>query len=172
MGETDCGGNWVLFWWVGPCSLNLLSNFLLMGGAVFPPYCLTWDQTMEAIMKIHYLLPPGSWHTQGFFWALWASLTHMGFDSKCDFLTRASPFPLDMGYLFFGGIQHSPGASLVAQWVKSLPAAWESRVRSLVWEDALEKEMATHSSILAWRIPLSEEPGRLQFMGLQESDTT
>ena len=74
-----------------------------MGGAVFPPCCLTWDQTMEAIMKIHYLLPLGSWYTQGFVWALWASLTRMGFDSKCDFLTRASPFPLDVGYLFLVG---------------------------------------------------------------------
>ena len=46
------------------------------------------------------------------------------------------------------------------------------RVRSLGWEDALEKEMTTHSSILAWRIPWAEEPGRLQFMGSQESDMT
>ena len=44
-------------------------------------------------------------------------------------------------------------ASLVAQTVKSLPAMWETLVRSLGWEDPLEKEMATHSSILAWRIP-------------------
>jgi len=45
------------------------------------------------------------------------------------------------------------GASLVAQMVKSLPAKWETQVRSLGWEDLLEKEMATHSSILAWRTP-------------------
>ena len=45
------------------------------------------------------------------------------------------------------------GALLVAQMVKNLPAMWETRVRSLVWEDPLEKGMATHSSILAWRIP-------------------
>ena len=56
----------------------------------------------------------------------------------------------------------------VAQTVKRLPAMWETRVRFLGWEDPLEKEMATHSSIIAW----IEEPGRLQFMGLQESDTT
>ena len=55
------------------------------------------------------------------------------------------------------------GASLVAQRVKSLPAMWETPVRSLGWENSLEKEMATHSSILAWRIPWTEEPGRLQF---------
>ena len=45
-------GNWVLFWWAGPCSVNLQSNFLLMGRAVFPPCCLTWDQTMVEVMKI------------------------------------------------------------------------------------------------------------------------
>ena len=49
---------------------------------------------------------------------------------------------------------------------------WETRVRSLGQEDPLEEETATHSHILAWRIPRTEEPGRLQSMGLQESDTT
>ena len=57
--------------------------------------------------------------------------------------------------------------SLVAQRVKHLPAMLETRVRSLGQEDPLEKEMATHSSILAWRIPWMEEPGRLQPMGSQ-----
>ena len=57
--------------------------------------------------------------------------------------------------------------SLVAQTVKNLPAMQETQVRSLGWEDPLDKEMATHSSILAWRIPWKEEPGRLQSMGLQ-----
>ena len=51
--------------------------------------------------------------------------------------------------------------SLVAQMVKYLPTMWETRVRSLGWEDPLEKEMATHSSTLAWRIPWMEEPGGL-----------
>ena len=55
--------------------------------------------------------------------------------------------------------------------VKNPPAMQETGVQSLGWEDPLEKEMATHSSILAWRIPWSEEPGRLQSMGSQESDT-
>ena len=53
------------------------------------------------------------------------------------------------------------GASLVAQMVKNLPAVQETRVRSLGGEDLLEKEMATHSRILAWRIPWTEEPGGL-----------
>ena len=58
-------------------------------------------------------------------------------------------------------------ASLVAQMVKNLPAMWETQVQSLGREDNLEKEVATHSSILAWRITWTEEPGRLQFMGSQ-----
>ena len=57
--------------------------------------------------------------------------------------------------------------SLVAQRLKRLPAMQETQVRSLGWEDPLEKEMETHSSILAWRIPWMEEPGRLQPTGLQ-----
>ena len=61
--------------------------------------------------------------------------------------------------------------------VKCLPARRETWVQSLVWEDPLEKEMATHSSTLAWKIPRTEEPGRLQSMGSQrvgheESDTS
>ena len=57
--------------------------------------------------------------------------------------------------------------SLVAQPVKHLPTMRETRVQSLGWEDLLEKEMAPYSSILAWKIPWMEEPGRLQSMGLQ-----
>ena len=53
-------------------------------------------------------------------------------------------------------------ASLVAQLVKNLPAMWETWVQSLGWEDPLEKEMATHYSIHACRMPWTEEPGRLQ----------
>ena len=64
------------------------------------------------------------------------------------------------------------GASLVAQRLKHLPAMWETWVRSLGWEDPLEKEMATHSSILAWRIPWTEELDGLQSTGRKESDTT
>ena len=63
-------------------------------------------------------------------------------------------------------------ASLVAQRLKRLPTVWETQVRSLGQEDPLEKEMATHSSTLAWRIPWREEPGRLQSMGHKESDMT
>ena len=55
----------------------------------------------------------------------------------------------------------------MAQTVKRLPTIWETQVQSLGWEDPLEKEMATHSSILAWKIPQMEKPGRLQSMGSQ-----
>ena len=58
-------------------------------------------------------------------------------------------------------------APLVAHTVKRLSTMWETRVRSLGREDPLEKEMATHSSTLAWRIPWREETGRLQSMGSQ-----
>ena len=58
-------------------------------------------------------------------------------------------------------------ASLVAQTVKNLPSMQKTWVPSLGWEDPLQKGMATHSSILAWKIPWTEEPGRLQPMGSQ-----
>ena len=58
-------------------------------------------------------------------------------------------------------------AKMVAQMVKNPPAVWETQVQSLGQEDLLEKEMATHSSILAWRIPWTEDPGRLQSIGSQ-----
>ena len=56
---------------------------------------------------------------------------------------------------------------MVAQMVKSLPAVQENQVRSLDQEDSLEKEMATHSSILVWKIPWVEQPGQLQSVGSQ-----
>ena len=58
-------------------------------------------------------------------------------------------------------------ASVVTQMVKNLPAVQKTQVQSLGWEDPLEKEMPTHSSILAWKIPWTEEPDRLQSMGSQ-----
>ena len=66
-----------------------------------------------------------------------------------------------LSYPYYGNM-----TSLVAQTVKRLPTMWETWVRSPGWEDALEKEMAPHSSTLAWKISW-EEPGRLQFMGSQ-----
>ena len=60
----------------------------------------------------------------------------------------------------------------MSQILMNLPAVWETWVQFLSQKDRLEKEMATQSSILTWRIPWTEEPGGLQFMGSQESDMT
>ena len=62
-------------------------------------------------------------------------------------------------------------ASLAAQRVKHLPAVWETWIQSLGQEDPLEKEMATHSGTLAWKIPWMEKPGRLQSMGVTKNWT-
>ena len=69
--------------------------------------------------------------------------------------------------LYFREKPHKDWASLVAQMVKNLSAMQVTWVQSLGWEDPLEKGMATHSSILAWRILWTVKPGRLQSMGLQ-----
>ena len=71
-----------------------------------------------------------------------------------------------------GSPQHLGGASLVTQTLKNLFAMQETQVRSLGREDPLEKGMTTHSSILAWRIPRTEEPDGLQSMSLKASDMT
>ena len=65
------------------------------------------------------------------------------------------------------GTRDTGRTSLVVQTVKRLPTMQETQVRSLGWEDPLEKEMATHSSTLAWKIPWMEESGRLQSIGSQ-----
>ena len=67
-----------------------------------------------------------------------------------------------------GGDICIPRASLIAQLVNHLPAMQETWVQFLSWQDPLEKEMATHSNILTWKILWTEEPGRLQSMRLQE----
>ena len=67
---------------------------------------------------------------------------------------------------------HDLWTSLVAQALNNLSAMQETRVQILGREDPLEKEMTSHSGILAWKIPWTEEPGRLQSMGSQESDAT
>ena len=76
--------------------------------------------------------------------------------------------------LFHGGgdsIFETKGTSLVAQMVKNLPAKQETWVRSLSQDDCLEKGLATHSSILAWRIPCTEEPAGYSTWGCKELDT-
>ena len=72
-------------------------------------------------------------------------------------------------YLYSFRVMTSLEAQMVKM-VKNLPAMQETWLQSLGWDDLLEKETAIHSSFLAWKIPWSEEPGRLQSMGSQESD--
>ena len=87
-----------------------------------------------------------------------------------DFSSSIQPFLNSCGkaFLFLKSQLFSLlGASLVAQLVKCLPAMLMTQVQSLGREDPVEKEMPTHSSTLAWKIPWTEEPGRLQSMGLQ-----
>ena len=88
--------------------------------------------------------------------------------SYCFLDTHLASIQADMGNTL------SParmGASLVAQMVKKLPAMQETQLQSLGQKDPLKKGVATHSSILTWRIPWTEEPGGLQSMGHKESDT-
>ena len=70
-------------------------------------------------------------------------------------------------YLYYVIVLITQLSSLVALMVKHLPTVWQTQVRSVDQEDLQEKEMAPHSSILAWKIPWMEQPGRLQSMGLQ-----
>ena len=75
--------------------------------------------------------------------------------------------PVNVSFVKIHQAMHMVRTSLVAQTVKRLSTMRETWVQSLGWEDALEKEMAIHSSTLAWKIPWTEEPGRLQSMGSQ-----
>ena len=79
----------------------------------------------------------------------------------------SSPVSCSVSFQQIGFSSYPIEASMVTQMVENLPAMQETQVRGLGQEDPLEKGVATHSSILAWGIPWTEEPGRLQFMGLQ-----
>ena len=111
---------------------------------------------------------------------------HAGFTDKCTHFSSQSLVPTTT--LFTHVYWESQGqmkffmatslcnwfphvASLVGQGVKNLPAMQKTRVRSLGQEDPLEKEMATHSSILAWRIPWTEEPGQATVHGVAKNQT-
>ena len=115
-----------------------------------------------------FLPHPALWSTQ------YSGINYLSFrcprerSSPSAVFTQNSVFLEAWGILeYLNGGLHCSRASLVAQMVKNLPAMQESLVRSLGQEDPLQKEMATHSSILAWRIPWTEEPGGLQPMGSQ-----
>ena len=86
------------------------------------------------------------------------------------YIGRQVPLPLHyllMSTVLFWRLYTFKWASLVAQMVKNLPAVWETWIQCLGWEDPLEKETATHSSVLASEIPWTEEPGRLQLVESQ-----
>ena len=108
------------------------------------------------------------WESQGR-GAWWAAIYGVAQGrTQLKWLSNSSSGSVYISVLLSQFVPPSPSAtSLVAQMVKHLPAIRETWVRSLCWEDLLEKEMATHSSILAWRIPRTEEHGRLQSMGSQ-----
>ena len=93
----------------------------------------------------------------------WACVLEMPIKQLKEMLSRLL---IDI-WVWIGGRHYASWPSLVAQLVKNLPVMQETWVQSLGQEDPLENIMATHSSILAWRIPWTEEPGRLQSMGLQ-----
>ena len=82
-------------------------------------------------------------------------------------LTYFLKLTVRLTFFFLIGIYLLYRASLVAQTVKNLPAMQDTRIQSLGWEDTLEKEMATHSSILAWEMLWTEEAGRLQSVASQ-----
>ena len=94
-------------------------------------------------------------HSSILAWRIPWTIQSMGLQRQ----TRLSDFPIQH-------MQTTFWASLVAQSVEKLPAVQETWVRFLCWKDLLEKEMATHSSILAWKIPWTEEPGRVPVHGV------
>ena len=103
------------------------------------------------LSSVHILTPPHSrWKT-----------------SQGTTLRDCSTWPRRQDLYLGSSLYRRERASLVAQMVKNLPAMWKTLVWSLGQEDPLEKGMVTHSSILAWRIPWTEEPGRLHSMELQ-----
>ena len=99
-------------------------------------------------------------------WGSEWTVTHLR--SSCPLVveSRLKPNPLTSSYGLSILIHTTSWASLVAQMVKNLPVMQETWAQSLGWEDPLEEGMATHSSILAWRIPSTEEPGGLQVHGV------
>ena len=121
-----------------------------------PIDCSTWGFPV-----LHYLLEFAQTHVH------WVSDAIQPFHSP---LPPALNLSQHQGLFQWVGSQHQMAKVFelqVAQRLKRLPAVRETRVQSLGWEDPLEKEMATHSSTLVWRIPWREEPGRLQSMGSQ-----
>ena len=112
------------------------------------------------------LASPGRAHTCN------VILPHLSLTHVLGSVGNARRVPWLLPSMFLAPCQNSQSmnwVSLVAQMVKNLPAMQETRIQSLGQEDALEKGMATHSTVLAWRIPWTQEPGGLQSMGSQRA---
>ena len=88
----------------------------------------------------------------------------LNFSNKTLSVSQPSPLSKRLNFLYSQFCNRTKIASLAAQLVKNQPAMQETQVQFLGREDSLEKKMATYSGILVWRIPWTEEPGRLQFM--------
>ena len=114
------------------------------------------------------------WGTKSWTWLSdWTTTINLGKSKYNGFKTNGAELLLTIICDWYLSISIVPReASLVAQMVKNLPAMQETQVHFLGQEGPLEKEMATHFKILAWRIPWTEEPGGLQTMGSVELDTT
>ena len=119
-----------------------------MNGEIEAKVCKKWSQSLfRSALPAFWLRSPWQWGSCKVYWP--------------DFISSQTFIPGKLLQLFV-----CPGASLVVQTVKNVPAMQDSQVQSLCQEDPLEKGMAIHSSILPWRIPWTEEPGGLQSMGL------
>ena len=120
-------------------------------------FSYVWMLYIFIFLSIHW------WHI-GYFkpWLLWTNISSISCFRPLGYISIIKT----------AGTHVNSGASLVAQMVKNPPAMEETQVHSSGQEDPLEERMATHSSILSWCIPWTEEPDGLQFMGLQRVNTT
>ena len=139
---------WFRFLWGWPTSLYLIRGMVICCPTSVSHPCLAYEPKTLEFSVMNKNPRPSQFNSDIFVLAFW-----------CGILIRTFT-PLEALSLLLG-------TSLVAQMVRSLPAMWETWVWSLGWEDPLEKEMATYSSILAWKIPWTEEHGRLHSMGSQ-----
>ena len=157
--QTDSASSTTILTW----PLWTSSSRLPMWSMATSLYHLLKLKPLESFAVPPFLSPPNAIHKETS-WQYFQSILHWTtFDPLHCLHPGVSAQHFFLGY--WSGLL--TWTSLVAQMVKCLPTVWETWVQSLGGEDLLEKEMATHSSILAWRIPWMEDPGRLQSMGSQ-----
>ena len=162
-----CSDSCQLSWWCHPTILSSVvsfsscpQSFPASGSFLMSRLFISGSQSIGASSSASVLpLNKQDWFPLG--WTGWISLQSKGL-SRVFFNTAVQK------HQWFNTQPSYTRASLVAQRLKHLPAMQETWVQSLGREDPLEKKMATHSSILAWRIPWTEEPGGLQSMGSQK----